>query len=149
MSPEFQLPPEDEVRRAYNIPPDQTVRIEKSEVLPAPSLLKKIGAFLEEAADYFGVPTFLLKKGSLVLAIIFIPVWGPKVKEEVKSAVVITRDYWLGPFQKLPPRQTAYAFPHFAVVTNGTNTISQNVAFFETGRMQAGTAFYPITGIDV
>jgi hypothetical protein len=149
MSTEFQLPPDDEVRRAYKIPSGQDVRIEKAEALPAPSLLKKIGAVLEEAADFFGVPTFLLKKAGLVIAILFIPYWGPKVKEEVKSAVVITRDYWVGPFQNLPKPSTDYAFPHYVAVTNGPNTVSQNIAFFETGRLQTGTTFYPISGESV
>jgi len=144
MSTEFKMPSEDDVRRAFNIPPGQPLRIERSDSLPDPSWLKKIGGFLEQAADFFGVPTFLLKTGGLVVAVIFVPYWGPKVKEEVKSAIVITRDYWAGPFQKLPPPSSDYAFPHYVAVTSGPNTVSQNIAFFETGRLQAGTTFYPI-----
>ena len=145
MNTEFQLPPEDEVRRRYGIPSGQEFRIERAESLPPPASLKKLGAMLEEAADFFGVPTFLLKKAGLVLAVIFIPYWGPKAKEEVKAAIVIARDYWVGPFQNLPEPSTDYAFPHYVAVTNGPNTVSQNIAFFETGYLAAGTALYPIS----
>lgn len=146
MNPEFHLPPEDEVRRRYGVQAGQEVRIEKAESLPSPSALEKLGAILEEAADFFGVPTFLLKRAGLIIAIIFIPYWGPKAKEEVKEAIVITRDYWVGPFQNLPRPSPPYAFPHYVAVTNGPNTVSQNIAFFETGRLQAGTTFYPVSG---
>lgn len=146
MNSEFKLPSEDEVRRAYQIPPSQPIRIEKSDSLPDPSWVKKIGGYLEEAADFFGVPTFLLRAGGIIVAVFFLPFWGPKVKEEVKSAVVISYDYWVGPFQQLPYQTPDLPFSRYAVVTAGLNSVSQNIAFLETGHLQAGTALYPISG---
>ena len=123
MNTEFQLPPEDEVRRRYGIPSGQEFRIERAESLPPPASLKKLGAMLEEAADFFGVPTFLLKKAGLVLAVIFIPYWGPKAKEEEKAAIVIARDYWVGPFQNLPERAFKVLFQTICEFHQGPHSL--------------------------
>ena len=149
MSTNFRLPSEEEIRRAYKIPPEQKFRIEVAESLPDPSWVQKTGAYLENAADFFGVPTFLMRNAGLVLAVFFLPYWGPKVQEEVKSAVVITYDYWMGPFQKLPYQNPEYPFSRYAVITPTANTVSQNVTFFETGKLPTGTTFVPITGNNI
>jgi len=148
LSSNFKLPTEDEVRSAYDIPAGHHLRIEKVESLPDPDWVKKTGGFLRKVADYFGVPTFLLTVSGLVVAVFFLPYWGPKVKAEVKQAIVLSVDYWAGPFQNLPYQKPEEPATRFAIVTPMQNTVAQNIAMANTGSFSAGTAFYPISGFN-
>lgn len=149
MNPAFNIPPEEEVRKAYQIPAGQPLQIESVEKLPDPNWVKKMGGYLTEAASYFGVPTFLLKTGGVIIAVFFLPYWGPKVQEEVKGAIMISYDYWVGPFQNLPDQRPEEPATNYAIVTTAPNTVSQGLQFYQTGYLQAGTSLYPISGARV
>lgn len=148
MNSAFTPPSEDDVRRAYKIPNEIKITIEIREAPPTASWLKTMGGFLEQAADYFEVPTFFLKARTtgIILAIFFIPAWGPKAFNEFKDAAIVSADTWFGKFHNLPPTHSVEVPTNWAIVTPTANTVSQILNFSSTGHLSAGTAFYPISG---
>lgn len=147
MNNQFKMPSCEEVRRAYKIPVEQEVRIEQLDSLPDPGWVKRIGGYLVEAASFFGVPTFLLKTGGMIVAIFFLPYWGPRVQEEVKSAIVMSHDYWIGPFQNLAKQEPEEPATRYAIVTQNSNTVAQAISIYQTGSFPSGTQLFPVSGI--
>ena len=149
MSSEFRIPSEDDLKRKYGIQQNEHIDIQTSDAPPSPGWVQELGGYLEQAADYFGVPTFLLKKptaiGVIVIAVFFVPYWGPKALDEIKTAVVVSKETWFGAFSQLPAQNPEPAST-YAVVTPHANTVQQSLTAINTGHFQTGTSWYPISG---
>jgi len=84
MSNPFTPPTKEQIKEKYGIANDD-LEILVSDAVPTAEELEKEGTFLESVAEYFGVPTFLKKKGLWILAIIFAPYWGRRLSRNFQS----------------------------------------------------------------
>ena len=143
----FTPPSKEDIKKQYGIS-DTDFEVLVSETLPSPEQMKKEETMLEKLADFFGVPTFLLKKKGLILAIIFLPYWGPKVQNEFRDCFVTTYSYYVDVLSKKPVPLSQPGIdtemPRYVVTVPDLTNIS--VVDPRSGNFPTGSGIYPFSG---
>ena len=139
----FTPPSKDEIKAKYGITIDD-FDVLTQDTTPDASALKRLGQFLEPVADCFGVPTFLLKKGLIIVAIIFLPWWGPKVQTEFRDCMVTTYAYYSDVLSKLPQPDTET--PRYVLTVKDPIDLTRNAIDLKTGTFPTGSGIYPFSG---
>jgi hypothetical protein len=134
-------------------PPDKSAIREKYKITESDfkiliendlSFLSKIGGTLEAVASFMGAPTFLLKGGGIVLAVVFLPWWGPNVTHQFTDCLTTTFDFYAKAAEYLKPTDTRDT--RLAVVTPQNIAPENNVVDLKLGLFPEGTGIYPISG---
>lgn len=91
----FTPPTKEEIKDKYQIA-DDDFEILISRDIPEANVLQREDSLLEKVAGYFGVPTFLKKHRitGLVIAVLFLPGWLPKVYDKGKDVFLTTYDFY-------------------------------------------------------
>lgn len=135
----FTPPSKEDIRKKYGIETED-FEILVQDNLPSPDELKKDDSVLETVLDFFGVPTFLLKKGTILLAIIFIPWWGPIAKKNFEECVVTTYNYYEEVVTKFAQAPDP---PRYLITLRDPADIARSPIDLKTGSFPVGTGIYP------
>ena len=147
---QFTPPTKEEIRKKYDInSADFDVLV--SDSLPSAKQLKDEERMLEKVADFFGVPTFFLKSvAGVIIAIIFIPYWGPKVQNEFRECIVTTYSYYDDVLTKkhVPLEQPGFGtdMPRYAVTVRAQTSRVRNAIDLRSGRFPEGSGIRPFSG---
>ncbi len=145
MNKKFDLPTKDEIKQVYDLPDE--FEIEVRDATPPAKELKEKGLSLESVLGHFGVPTFLLRKGLLIIAVIFLPYWGPTAKQNFQDCIFTTTQYYaqvFEKFQQLPEPEMTDQFRYLvAFPTTGTQSLS--AIDLGTGSFPQGTGIMPVS----
>lgn len=138
----FTPPLKNEIKTKYNISNDD-FEILTQDSVPEPSLLKKLGQYLEPVVQLFGVPTFLLKTTTgIIIAIIFIPVWGPPAYQRFQDAKIVAQSYYetvMNTTSRLV-EQT----PRYAIVIPDNMPLQENPIDLGSGEFPLNSGIYPV-----
>ena len=137
---DFIPPTKEELKQHYNIDNDHFDILVKDE-LPEPSMLQKLGQWLEPVFWCHGLPTYLLKNNyGRLIAILFLHQWGPTAVDRISDSFAMV--------------QSAYNILHtpdmiesqkykYAIVTTFPITLQQHQNIAATGEFPSGTGLYP------
>ena len=127
--PSPQIPTKSALKRKYGITTDDFKIITQQE-LPSKAELEKDGTTLQQVADWFDLPTYLVKRGMAVIAILLAPATVTHTKQDARESM----QFYAGlfkPFSNLPkPADDPY--PMYANTSNVAVT-SSTVTTLTTG----------------
>lgn len=133
---DFIPPTKEELKQHYNIQNDD-FKILTRDSLP---LLNRYES-IEPLLWFCGVPTFILKsKRKFILAIIFIPKWGPVAADQLYDTFSVAQSVYNALHIPDMPEPQTYKY---AIVTTNPITLRQHQDIAETGLFPAGTGIYP------
>ena len=138
----FVPPSKKEIREKYGIS-NEDFDVLLRESTPTAEELKESGSLLESVIDFLGVPTFLLKKGVIVLAVIFIPYWGPIATKNFQDCIVTTYNYYSEVVKHVADTSDP---PRYVLTLQDPADIARNPIDLRTGSFPVGTGIYPISG---
>jgi len=137
---DFTPPTKEELKHHYNITNDHFTFL-TTDKLPEPSLLQKLGQYLEPVFWAHGIPTFLLKnKYGIVISVLMIYQWGPTAAERILHSVSLVQSaYNALDIPDMPEEQTY----QYAIVTKSPITLLQYQEIADTGVFPLNSGVYP------
>lgn len=124
MNPD-QHPTKSALKRKYGINNDD-FEILTRDTTPSAQELKDAGHMIEQVADWFGVPTYIIRRVTAlaaVVAVLLIPAHVKSFQDEVRE----TRDFYVSvfnPFQKLPEPERSLPSSSFSFANVATTSSS-------------------------
>jgi hypothetical protein len=136
----FTPPTKAELKQRYNIPDDHFDVLVKDD-LPEPSLLHKLGQWLEPVLWCHGVPTFILKnKFGRIIALLFLSHWGPTAVEKISDSYAMIQSVYNELNIPDMPEEQKYKY---AIVTESPITIRESQLIANTGSFPVNSGVYP------
>lgn len=139
----FTPPSKEEIKRCYGITNDDFEILVQDSPTPPPRF-SLIDTVIEPLASFFGVPTFAFKRGVFVVALIFVPWWGPIAKKNFEDCIVTTTEYYFAGFRQLPPPKDQDDIRYVVTVPPAASTTP--IMDLRTGMFSSGTQFHLISG---
>lgn len=118
------------LKRKYGITNDD-FKILTQRHVPDADELKKDGHILQRVADWFGVPTYIIRSGVAVVAVILIPANLKTFQEELNNSLSFYSDM-IQSFRNLPePKKElpSMYFSHANIASSSSSIVTYNPAF--------------------